>query len=268
MKILRLGHASYLLTSRKGKKYLVDPFLSANPGCPKEYTKSEFLKTVDAVFVTHAHFDHTSGLDEVLHANPEVPVICQYDFGLLLMQNGVQNVQLLNYGGSVDLGDMKAVMVQAVHTSSYRETEGQPVYAGQPAGYVFDFEGDRTLYHSGDTAMTLDMKLIQEFYQPDVAILSSSGQFVMGPEEAVYVVKNLLDVEYVIPNHHFPNETNAPQPEVLQQMLEQFPVIQSMIDADKTFIKLLDNYEKTTAVQISFGEEIELAKSQTDKIGS
>ena len=45
----------------------------------------------------------------------------------------------------------------------------------------------------------LDMKLIQDVYQPDIAILSLSEQFVMGPEDAAYAVKNLLNVNYVIP---------------------------------------------------------------------
>ncbi|WP_260842002.1 metal-dependent hydrolase [Siminovitchia fortis] len=257
LKILRLGHASYLLTSRQEKRYLIDPFLSVNPGCPEEYTKPEFLKTINAVFLTHGHFDHTSGLQEITDVNPEVLIVAQYDFGLLLMQKGYKNVHLLNYGGSIELDDVKATMVQAIHTSSYSETEGTPMYAGQPAGYVFAFAGDRTVYHSGDTTMMADMKLIQDFYKPDIAILSSSGQFVMGPEEAAYVVKNLIDVDYVIPNHQFPNSATTPRPEVLQGMLENFPVIETMMNKDNKFKELLKDYDKTTVVLIDFGEEKE-----------
>ena len=50
LKILRIGHASYVLKSKDNKRSLIDPFLSANPGCPEEYTRKEFLETSDAVF--------------------------------------------------------------------------------------------------------------------------------------------------------------------------------------------------------------------------
>ncbi|WP_221568079.1 metal-dependent hydrolase [Alkalihalobacillus sp. TS-13] len=262
MKMMRLGHASYLLTSRSGKKHLIDPFLSGNPGCPEAYTKPEFLKTIDTVYLTHGHFDHTAGLKELVDANPDVLIVCQYEMGLILLQSGYQNVHLLNYGGSVEFDDVKVSMVQALHTSSFKETENTPLYAGQPAGYVYDFMNDVTLYHSGDTTMTMDMKLIQEVYQPDLAILSSSGQFVMGPREAAYVTKNLLDVKYVIPNHHFPTKETSPRPEVLENMLQNFPVIETMMEKDQELFELLRDYKKTEVILLNFGEEREFSEQK------
>ncbi len=260
LKILRIGHASYVLKSKDNKRYLIDPFLSANPGCPEEYTRKEFLETIDAVFLTHAHFDHTNGLQEITEVNPNVLIVAQYDFGLLLLQNGYKNVHLLNFGGSIELEDVKVTMVQALHTSSYGETEGTPIYAGQAAGFIFAFHGDRTLYHSGDTTMMSDMKIIQEFYKPDIAILASSGQFVMGPEEAAFVVKNLIDVEYVLPNHQFPNKETTPRPEVLKEMVDNFPVIETMMDKDERLSELLVGSEKTTVVILEYGQEREFIK--------
>ncbi len=262
MKILRLGHASYLMTSKEGKRHLIDPFLSVNPGCPEEYTKPDFLKTVDTVYITHGHFDHTAGLKELLHANPDVLIVCQYEMGMILIQNGHEKVYLLNYGGTVEFADVTVSMVQALHTSSYMETEGPPQYAGQPAGFVFDFKNDITLYHSGDTTMTMDMKLIQDVYKPDIAILASSGQFVMGPKEAAYVVKNLLDVKYVIPNHQFPTMENSPRPELLKGMVEQFPVIQTMMEKDEELSNLLKDYNQTDVIMMGYGEEREFSKEK------
>lgn len=257
MKIVRLGHASYVLKSKFGKNYLIDPFLNANPGCPEQYLKPEFLKTIHAVLLTHGHFDHTEGLQHVVENNPDVNIVAQYDLGLLLMQKGFQHVQLINIGGKVRFEDMSATMVKANHSSSYNETVGAPMYAGTAVGYMFDFKDDITIYHSGDTAMMSDMELFQKFHQPDVAILSASGQFVMEPDEAAFVVKNLLDVKYVIPNHQFPNHQTTPRQEVLDGMLENFPVIETMMDKDNELKELLKDYKETEVVILDYGEERE-----------
>lgn len=257
MNILRLGHAMYLLTSKKEKKYLIDPFFDMNPGCPDSYIQESFFKSIDAVFLTHGHFDHTSGLAKLKEANPEVLVVAQYELALILMQKGYQNVMPINYGGSVRLEDTLVTMVQALHTSSYGETEGTPIYAGSPAGFVFEFDGDHTVYHSGDTNIMLDMKLIQEVYQPTIAILSSSGCFTMGPREAAYAIKNLLDVKYVIPSHTFPSKETTPRPEVLEGLLQGFPVVSTMIARDGELKDLLEGYEKTEVVILGYGEQKE-----------
>jgi L-ascorbate metabolism protein UlaG (beta-lactamase superfamily) len=88
----------------------------------------------------------------------------------------------------------------------------------------------------------------------DIAILSSSGQFTMGPKEAAYVVKHLLDVEYAIPSHTFPSKEEAFKKEVLDALLKNFPVIRNMMDRDQEFAEELGDYEKTQAVIINYGE--------------
>jgi L-ascorbate metabolism protein UlaG (beta-lactamase superfamily) len=254
MKIRRLGHAMYVLVSKEEKNYLIDPFFDMNPGFPKDLDNAEFYQSIDCVALTHGHFDHTSGLSKLLEHKPDLLVIAQYELAMILLQNGIKNVLPVNIGGSVDFNDVKITMVQAIHSSSYGETEGTPMYAGTAAGYIFDFKNDYTLYHSGDTALMMDMKLIQEVYKPDIAILSSSGHFTMGPMEAAYAVKNLLDVKYVIPSHTFPNKKTAASTETLNKLLQAFPVVEFMIDKDKDLEELLKNYKKTKVITLAYGE--------------
>ncbi|CAB3392240.1 metal-dependent hydrolase [Kyrpidia spormannii] len=255
MKILRLGHAMYAFATRGGKRYLIDPFFDLNPGCPEKYTQTEFLQSVDGVLLTHGHFDHVSGLSLLKQANPEVLVVCQYELGMLLIREGFQNVYPINLGGSVALEGVTATMVPARHTSSYRETEGNPIYAGESAGYVLEFTGDHTVYHSGDTAITMDMKLIQDLYEPKIAILSASGHFTMGPREAAYAVRNLLRVRYVIPSHTFPTEATAARKDVWQNLVQNVPAVNAMMGRDEELAELLQDDPHTRVVILGYGEE-------------
>ncbi|MED3563995.1 metal-dependent hydrolase [Bacillus xiapuensis] len=255
MKIQRLGHAMYVLKSKEGKNYLIDPFFDLNPGFPPHLDTAEFYQSLDCVFLTHGHFDHTSGLTKIVEYKPEIMVVAQYDLALILLQKGIKNVLPINLGGSVSFEEVTVTMVQAKHTSSYGEIEGIPVYAGEAAGYIFDFKEDYTVYHSGDTALMTDMKLIQDVYQPEIAILSSSGHFTMGPREAAYAVKHLLDVHYCIPSHTFPTKETAAAPDSLTQLLNAFPVVDFMVDKDKELEKLLKDYQKTAVISLGYGEE-------------
>lgn len=260
MKILRLGHAMYMFTSKEGKNYLVDPFFDLNPGFPQQLNNKDFYHSIDCVFLTHGHFDHTSGLSKIVENKPDIMVVAQYDLAMILLQKGIKNVFPINLGGSVSFEDLNVTMVQAKHTSSYGEIEGTPIYAGEASGYIFDFVNDYTVYHSGDTALMYDMKLIQDVYNPEIAILSSSGHFTMGPKEAAYAVKHLLDVQYVIPSHTFPSKKSAISPDTLDQLLKAFPVVANMIDRDKDLKELLNDYQQTEVVTIGYGEEREFKK--------
>jgi L-ascorbate metabolism protein UlaG (beta-lactamase superfamily) len=257
LKILRLGHAMFLLESNEGIRYLIDPFFDMNPGFPKSLDNDEFYNSIDAVFLTHGHFDHTSGLDKLVAVNSKLLIVAQYELAFILMQKGMENVYPINLGGSITLDNVCATMVPAKHSSSYGETEGPPMYAGEAAGYVFDFQNSLTLYHSGDTAVTSDIKLIQEIYNPTVAILSSSGHFTMGPKEAAYTVKNLLDVKYVIPSHTFPTKENAASKENYDLLLAGFPIVAEMMDRDQELATLLQDYDKTEVIVLGFGEGYE-----------
>jgi len=175
------------------------------------------------------------------------------------MQSGYENVFPINIGGTAELDGMKATMVQAKHTSSYGETEGTPIYAGEAAGYILNFDQDHTVYHSGDTALMYDMKLIQDMYTPTIAILAASGQFTMGPKEAAYAVENLLDVEYVIPNHAFPTQEQAASRKTLDQLVEAFPVVQLMMGKDEEFKNALKEDCSTKVMILGYGEEIDIS---------
>ena len=70
------------------------------------------------------------------------------------------------------------------------------------------------IYHAGDTNVFSDMKLIDELYKPNIALLPIGDCLGMGPREAAYAVKNFLPTpEKIIPMHFnsFPVLTGTPE---------------------------------------------------------
>ena len=74
-------------------------------------------------------------------------------------------------------------MVRAEHSSSVTH-DGAVHSGGEPVGYVIELENGYKIYHSGDTGVFGDMKMIGEYYKPDLALVCIGGWFTMGPEEA------------------------------------------------------------------------------------
>jgi L-ascorbate metabolism protein UlaG (beta-lactamase superfamily) len=201
-----LGHASFILTSSKGTRIVVDPWLEGNPSCPENMKK---IDKADLILVSHGHFDHVGDVASVARATG-AKVIGIFELCAWLESKGVKNTSGMNIGGTQKVGDISVTMVQAFHSSSAVE-DGKTVYLGEPAGFVIKFEDGLTVYYSGDTALFGDMKVIGEFYRPEIAFLPIGDHFTMGPEAAARA-GDLLGVRQVVPIHWgtFPLLTGTP----------------------------------------------------------
>jgi L-ascorbate metabolism protein UlaG (beta-lactamase superfamily) len=122
-----------------------------------------------------------------------------YELAAYVEGKGVAHTIGMNLGGTVQLGDVAATMVEAKHSSGAQDEHGTH-YVGVAAGYVLAIADGPVLYHAGDTAVFGDMKLIGELYHPLVAMLPIGGHFTMGPKEAALTVR-LLGAKTVLPLH-------------------------------------------------------------------
>ncbi len=175
MKITFYGHNT-LLIEVNGKNILVDPFVTGNP-LVKDKINIETIK-VDYILLTHAHQDHV--LDaEVIAKNNNATIVSNYEIATYYQNLGI-TVHPMNHGGkwTFDFGEVK--YVNAIHTSSFADG----TYGGQPGGFVID-GGNKTIYIAGDTALTMDMKLIPMAYNIDLAILPIGDNFTMGIDDAI-----------------------------------------------------------------------------------
>ncbi len=203
-----LGHSTFLFTTPAGKKLLIDPWVQGNPACPEA---DKNLPGVDTMLITHGHGDHMG--DAVSIAKTFKPkVACIYEIALYLGGKGVEDVVGMNKGGSVLLNDIKATMVNAHHSSAVIEEDGKIIYAGEPAGFVVEFENGFKIYHAGDTCVFGDMKIVAELYQPDLLFLPIGDLYTMDPREAAYACR-LMNARQVVPMHYgtFPPLTGTPE---------------------------------------------------------
>jgi L-ascorbate metabolism protein UlaG (beta-lactamase superfamily) len=191
MKITFYGHNS-LSIQVAGKTILVDPFISGNP-LAKDKVDINELKA-DYILLTHAHQDHIMDV-EAIAKNTGAIIVSNYEIAIYYQAKGLK-AHPMNHGGNwkFDFGMLK--YVNAIHTSTFPDgTNG-----GQPGGFVIKGE-HKNIYIAGDTALTMDMKLIPMFAKLDLAILPIGDNFTMGVDDAI-LASDFIECDKVLGVHY------------------------------------------------------------------
>ena len=178
MKYTYYGQSCFLLEA-DGKKFLFDPFITHNP-----LAKHIDIKTIEAdyILVSHGHGDHVADLVELANLTGAT-VIAMVEVAEWAGKQELKNVIGMNYGkAKFDFGTLR--MVVATHSSS--NPDGS--YGGNPAGYVLETAG-KTIYFSGDTGLTMEMKILPDLYTLDYAILPIGGHYTMDADDALIATK-------------------------------------------------------------------------------
>jgi L-ascorbate metabolism protein UlaG (beta-lactamase superfamily) len=207
-----LGHSSFAVRTPGGKTVLFDPWYTGNPSFPAHAKPTK----ADVILVSHGHSDHiTDAAATARHTGATVVGI--WEVAQWLGSKGVQAIEPMNKGGTIEVKGLRVTMTEALHSSSF--DENGTVYLGEPAGYIVRVENGQTIYFAGDTALFGDMKLLGELYKPDIAFLPIGDRFTMGPDTAALAAK-WLGVKQVVPMHWgtFPLLTGTPAQ--LKQHLE------------------------------------------------
>lgn len=169
------GQNSLAITA-DGKHLVVDPFISGNP-LAKDKIDIQDLKA-DYILLTHAHQDHM--LDaEAIAKHTGAKIISNFEIVNFYSNRDIEG-HGMNHGGSFTFDFGKLKMVNAIHSSGFPDGS----YGGNPCGFILEADG-KTLYIAGDTALTMDMKLIPMRYQLDIAILPIGDNFTMDIEDAI-----------------------------------------------------------------------------------
>ncbi|MCD8529169.1 MAG: metal-dependent hydrolase [Chitinophagales bacterium] len=192
MKLTYYGHACFALEI-KGKHLLFDPFIT-----PNELAKDIDIKKIkaDYIFISHGHEDHVADALSIAN-NTGATVVANFEIYSWFMAKGVKNGHPMNHGGvwEFDFGQVK--MVNAVHSSVLPDG----TYGGNPAGYVFTTD-EGNFYFAGDTALTMDMKLIpMTCSDVGFCILPIGNNFTMGVNDAI-IAADFVGCDTVIGVHY------------------------------------------------------------------
>jgi L-ascorbate metabolism protein UlaG (beta-lactamase superfamily) len=206
-----LGHATFRVDTPGGKRLYMDPWLS-NPSCPDGEREPE---RVDVIAITHGHGDHVGEAAELgKRFSPKLVAI--FELAAWLESQGFPNASELgmNKGGTVQAEGIGFSMTHALHSGGL-VGEGPPIYLGDAAGYVVEFENGTKVYFAGDTAAFTDMQIIGKYLEPDVAVLPIGDHFTMGPRQAA-VALELLGVNRCVPSHYGTSPMLTGTPEALR----------------------------------------------------
>jgi L-ascorbate metabolism protein UlaG (beta-lactamase superfamily) len=204
-----LGHATVLLTTQSGTRIIFDPWIEN----PKSPIVMGDLGAIDAIAVTHGHFDHMGSVMP-LAATTGATVVCVPEMAAYFSSFGVENLLDMNKGGTVRINEVALTMVGADHSCGLNVGADVPyAYGGNPVGYVATLPAGEggPVYISGDTNVFGDMGIIRDLYAPEICMMPIDGHYNMGPREAAFAV-NLLGVSRMVPYHYgtFPLLTGTP----------------------------------------------------------
>lgn len=190
MNITYYGHSCFHIEI-SGRNLLIDPFITPNPKASHLDIKD--IKA-DYILISHGHGDHVADA-EAIAKNTGASIISNFEIVQWFEPKGIKG-HPMNFGGKwhFDFGTVK--YVAATHSSVLPDG----TYAGNPGGFVV-WNDDVSFYYAGDTALTMDMKLIP-ITCPDLdfAILPVGDNFTMGYEEAA-IAAEFIECDTIIGCH-------------------------------------------------------------------
>jgi L-ascorbate metabolism protein UlaG (beta-lactamase superfamily) len=186
-----LGHSCVMLEAGP-HRVIIDPFLTGNT---QATVKPEDID-VSHILVTHGHGDHIGDAVAIAKRTGAI-IIANYEIVNLVGKEGVTS-HPLHIGGGFNFPFGRAKMTIAHHGGGYGADAS--IYTGPAAGFLVTI-GGKTVYHSGDTGLFLDMKLIGEMNKIALAFLPIGDNFTMGIDDAVKAVEFLRPAK-VVPIHY------------------------------------------------------------------
>ena len=186
----------FRITSPQGKVILTNPWLSN----PDSRTSLKQIDRADIILVATGHRDEVGETVEIANKTG-AKVVTTWEMAGGAFKGKIPNGQFVRTqpGSAVNVDGIKIRIVGAVHGSGGKNA----LYGGPALGFFITFENGYTLYFSGSTDVTMDMRLWGSLFKPDAAILYSSSS--LDPADVAQMARLLsadnAGLKTVIPHH-------------------------------------------------------------------
>jgi len=188
MKIQLIRNATMKITYA-GKTILTDPMLSSkdeldpfagisrNPTIELPFQMEEIVKGVEGVMVTHCHPDHfNKAASEALPK--DIPVFCQPGDEVRMTEEGFRNV--------IPVDTPHAWEGITITRTGGKHGSGEILkYLGNVSGFVFQADGEPTVYWAGDSIWCEEVENAIEEFAPDIIITHSGGATLPGHDPII-----------------------------------------------------------------------------------
>jgi len=167
-KIEFFGIAAYRITLPDGRVVLIDPCLSGNPASP---IQPGDLERVDLLLITHLALDHLGDAVPIIEKH-HCLTVCGKEVKYYLTQHGLDGDMFRTppWHGQVNPLGIRVRAIPSMHASTGIAPDGTWLN-GPPMGFILYVDDSTRIYHSGDTAIFGDLKLIGELYKPTIGLM-------------------------------------------------------------------------------------------------
>ncbi|MDU4129616.1 MBL fold metallo-hydrolase [Pantoea sp.] len=177
--IWSLGQAGLIIKNQAGDMLAIDPYLS--DAIERNDPETEFvrnfppvlppqaLSVCDAVLISHFHDDHMdlATLEPLALAAPDLPVwLPAPDIHRL----PISNRRPAKTGQRFEIGSFSVLPIAAAHSEYEHDEAGNDRYLG----YLISTDGI-SLWHSGDTLVTPQLRAQMQQLQPTINVLPING---------------------------------------------------------------------------------------------